>query len=344
MAVMAATLLGPTTGLPAASAVATADQGEGRNDVLRRAFRSVGEKAARHVVHIRNQRGRALGYGTVVAGGEGPAMVVTALRVVRKHDAVVLLTADGRKIAARVQRRDQDRALALLSVEPDTNLPAFAVTHQKLEPGAWLVSVGVSAEPLAVGVVSALDRRVEVREQKPMLGIFSLFSEGSEGPKRPYAAVIQHDSPITSELYGSPVVSEDGQLLGINVDNVYRGSSYALGTSVIEGLIAGAPVDREPKEPAAIGAAYLGVTVEAVDGEDHVFARIVEVLPGHAADKAGLQSGDVIEQVADEQLESLDQLGAAVRSHKPGDTLKLGIRRGEKLLRVDVTLTSRPRR
>jgi len=84
--------------------------------------------------------------------------------------------------------------------------------------------------------------------------------------------------------------------------------------------------------------AYVGVRVSAVvDG-----LRIVQIVPGSAADKAGLKVGDVISGIDDERVVDPDDLLLLVDAHKVGDELQIQYRRDGQYATVAVELLPMP--
>ena len=65
------------------------------------------------------------------------------------------------------------------------------------------------------------------------------------------------------------------------------------------------------------------------------------VLEGTPADKAGIKGGDVLVKFGDNKITVLEDFEAALRHHKPGDTVKVTVRRGQELIESDVTLARR---
>ena len=88
--------------------------------------------------------------------------------------------------------------------------------------------------------------------------------------------------------------------------------------------------------------ARLGVTVGDAQSSDGLSngARLGEVTSGGAADKAGLHAGDVVTAVDGKAISSGDALVAAVRSHRPGDQVKLTITRNGQTQTITATLGS----
>src|SRR5581483_2351902 len=67
--------------------------------------------------------------------------------------------------------------------------------------------------------------------------------------------------------------------------------------------------------------------------------KITQVFSGSGAEKAGLKTGDIVQRVADQIMKSRDTLTENIRSHKPGDTVRLSVLRGEESLEITATLT-----
>ncbi|MDP6959243.1 MAG: PDZ domain-containing protein, partial [Planctomycetota bacterium] len=66
--------------------------------------------------------------------------------------------------------------------------------------------------------------------------------------------------------------------------------------------------------------------------------EIQEVVPASAAEKAGIQPGDVIIEFDGKKIGNFDMLRAAIVSKVPGDTLSVVVRRGDKTITLNVVL------
>jgi hypothetical protein len=87
--------------------------------------------------------------------------------------------------------------------------------------------------------------------------------------------------------------------------------------------------------------ASLGVVPEYGGEEDGKGVKIGGTTAGTAAEKAGLQAGDVVLKLGDQPTGTLMELSTALNSHKPGDKVKLTYRRGDKEITTEVTLGTR---
>jgi serine protease Do len=78
-------------------------------------------------------------------------------------------------------------------------------------------------------------------------------------------------------------------------------------------------------------------------GLDNVRGVIVgQVEEGGPADKAGLQTKDVIVSLNNDQIRNWDSFRTSIASKKPGDTINLGIIRDQEEMNLEVTLEERP--
>ena len=85
--------------------------------------------------------------------------------------------------------------------------------------------------------------------------------------------------------------------------------------------------------------AYLGTVPDMSGTESGV--RLAGVRAGSPAEKAGLKADDVITKIGDYEVPDLEAMTTALRSHKPGDTVSIVVRRGGSLATVTATLGSR---
>jgi S1-C subfamily serine protease len=68
---------------------------------------------------------------------------------------------------------------------------------------------------------------------------------------------------------------------------------------------------------------------------------LIGTLPGSAAERAGVQAGDILQQLGDTRIANINDFENALRKHKPGDKVKLVVKRGDKTVELEATLTAR---
>jgi serine protease Do len=83
----------------------------------------------------------------------------------------------------------------------------------------------------------------------------------------------------------------------------------------------------------------LGITVPG-EGRGSE-ARIEDIVPGNAADKAGLKVGDIILKINGKEITDKDHLVKTIKSYMPGEKVELLVKRGSDELKLTATLGSR---
>lgn len=231
---------------------------------------------------------------------------------------------------ATIVGRDPATDIAVIKVNNAGKLtPATLGSSSTLHVGDSVLALG---SPLglegsvASGIVSALHRTVNLgSEDSP-----SPFGGGQNRIASTVADAIQTDAAINPGNSGGPLVDMNGAVVGINTAIASLGGSAQSGSigvgfaipidevkSVSEQLIRG----ETPKH------ALLGVQIL----DDRSGGALVQsVTRGGAADKAGLEAGDVVKQFGERKINTADELSAAVRTKKPGDDVTITyVRKGE---------------
>jgi S1-C subfamily serine protease len=151
--------------------------------------------------------------------------------------------------------------------------------------------------------------------------------------------MIQTDAPINPGNSGGALADRGGRVIGINdaiqsASGGNEGVGFAIpidiAKTVADALVAGRPVQY----------AFLGVQF-ATTAPRQGGAVIADVVANSPAAKANLESGDRVVSVNGHPVASPTDVVARVRSAQPGDTLTLGVDKGDgKTVNVDVTLTA----
>jgi len=154
LALVATLLLAMATPVPAQSFLQRAYDTDGK-EVLK-AFSPVVAKARHSVVQLHHD-GKTLTLGTVVTAD---GLVLTKASEVREAEPLTAELADGRRVAAQLLAEDRLSDLALLQLEVDGLTPVQFAVDALPRLGQWVVVPGLKDVPEAVGVMSALPRRV----------------------------------------------------------------------------------------------------------------------------------------------------------------------------------------
>jgi putative serine protease PepD len=291
---------------------------------------AVAEKVSPSVVQLQVQ--------SQSSAGEGSGFIISADGLIMTNNHVVESAADGGKITAvfadgstataTIVGRDPTSDVAVVKAEGKSNLPIVDLgSSDALKVGEGVVAIGSPFElsgTVTSGIVSSLHRPTR--------------AGGEDGSQATVMDAIQTDAAINPGNSGGPLVNMQGQVIGIN-SAIYSPQSSAQSQGGSVGIGFSIPINqarRTAKEITDTGKAtqtVLGVSVR--DNQDGG-ALVADVVAGGAGEKAGLKTGDVITKLDDRRIDTSDALVAAVRSHAPGDKVRLELSNGSRT--VEATL------
>jgi serine protease Do len=273
-------------------------------------------------------RQQGAGSGVIVSSD---GYLLTNNHVIEGADDVKVKLSDGREVPANVVGRDEKTDVAVLKITAEELSPATFADSDRLEVGDVVFAVG---NPFGIG-------------QTVTMGIISATSRATFG--LPYEDFIQTDAAINPGNSGGALVDADGRLIGINTAIISRsGGNQGIGFAipaniardVLEALVTDGKVTR----------GYLGVLPQDVtpalarklDLKDRGGAILSEVTPRSPAEKAGLESGDVVTEVNGKPIRDANHLRLEVARVKPGQSASLRVRRDGDTKLVKVTVRERP--
>ena len=276
--------------------------------------------------------------GTRVSVGSGfiissDGYVLTNNHVVDGADQVTVRLSDRRELDAKVIGTDVDSDVALLKVAA-SGLPTVAIgDSSKLRPGQWVVAIGSPFN---------FDHSVTH-------GIVSYVGRGFGGADQQYVPFIQTDVQINRGNSGGPLFNLDGQVVGIN-SQIVSNTGSSVGISLAIPINIAMNVVEQLKQYGHVSRGMIGVGIQNLDramakslGLSSAEGALVrDVSPGSAADKAGVQVGDVILAFDGHTIEQSSDLPPLVGNTKPGTKADLKVFRDGKTLVMPVTVGELP--
>lgn len=259
--------------------------------------------------------------------------LLTNNHVVDGADNVTVRLSDRREFDAKVVGTDAQYDIALLKIDA-TGLPAVSVGDSKtLKAGQWVV---------AIGSPFGFDHSVTA-------GIVSAVGRNFGGVDQQYVPFIQTDVPINRGNSGGPLFNLAGQVVGIN-SQIFSNTGGFMGVSFAIPIDIAMNAVDQIKTNGRVTRGMIGVQIQSVDREKAKAlglprgggALVNQVTPGSAADKAGVQLGDVILSFAGRDIVTSADLPPLVGSTKPGSKADLGIWRDGKTLTLPVTVGEQP--
>ncbi len=316
---------------------------------------AVYQKAKEAVVHIEclqrpsstksQTPKRALGSGFFISKD---GLILTNFHIIQDAYLIYVIDGDGHRYQARIIGTDPPTDLAVLKIEPKTEVkPLSFGESEKLRIGQKVLAIGNPFgldNTLTVGVVSALNRSLP----SPTLELSH--------------NIIQTDAAINPGNSGGPLLNSKGEVVGIitavlkpDAQNIGFAIPAEVAVRIVPQLIkqgyairpfAGIRgIDLNPRLANLFGLKYTeGVLVE-------------QVIPGSPADKAGLKGGNRLILLGEEKIflggdiivavngrpvrRRLDIVDELTRHH-PGDRITLTVLRDGKLLKFPIILGKLP--
>lgn len=255
--------------------------------------------------------------------------ILTNSHVVHQMDQINVLLHDGREFSAKVLGDDTNSELALIKIEAN-NLPYLTLGNSDdLEVGQWVAAIGNPfglQATLTVGVVSAKSRNnLDITR---------------------YEDFIQTDAAINRGNSGGPLVTLDGEVVGINTAIAttssagYIGIGFAIPSNMAKNFM------DQILSNGKVSRGFLGISLQSTDynlakafGLKKVEGALVtNVSKNSAAEKAGLQVEDIILKINDRAIENAASLRNYVYMLKPGTQATLTVLRKEQEIKIPVTL------
>ena len=262
--------------------------------------------------------------------------VVTNYHVISGASSVQVTLYNGDTYDATVIGGDSDYDVAVLKIEASGLQPVTLGESADVNVGDTVLAIGNPLGELTFsmsqGIVSSCDRAINV--------------DGT-----PFN-MIQVDCSINPGNSGGPLVNLYGEVVGI-VSAKY--SSYS--STTVEGLGFAIPISdvrsiiTDIMENGAVtDKAYMAITAGtmteqmaaqySIDVTQGVF--VYSVVSGGAGDKAGLRLGDVITKMGDKTLTSRQDLSAAMKGYRAGDTVTLTVYRNGQYIETELTFDAQP--
>lgn len=291
-----------------------------------------------------NRQSGYFGLGSQTSDSEGSGIIIskdgyimTNYHVVQYADpksntSNVKLTVylpDKREATATFVGGDSDNDLAVIKINLTNLTVAELGDSSQVEVGDTAVAIGNPlgmefAGSVTAGVISALNRQVDT-------GNTSLN-------------LIQTDAAINPGNSGGALLNSKGQVIGINSAKIsvtgVEGLGFAIPINtakpIVEQLITYGHVTGKP---------LIGISAQEVSEEVSqmygipVGVYIVEVTQGGAAEKAGIQKGDIITKLDGKDVKTMSDIDAIKKTHKAGDTVKAVVSRNGKSITVNLTFT-----
>jgi serine protease Do len=273
-------------------------------------------------------RAQGIGSGFIISND---GYVLTNAHVVAESDEVTVRLADAREFKGKIVGVDARTDIALLKLNA-SGLPTVTLGNsENLKVGEWVAAIGSPfgfVNTITAGIVSAKGRSL---------------------PDESFVPFIQTDVAVNPGNSGGPLLNLRGEVVGIN-SAIYSRTGGYMGVSFAIPIEVALDVSKQLQATGKVTRGRLGVQIQPLTPElaksfklpDTKGVLVASVEPRSPAEKAGLQTGDVILNFDGKPVLSAAELPRIVAATKPGTTVTIEISRNGARRQVKATLVEFP--
>lgn len=289
------------------------------------------------------------GSGIIAGKNDSELLIVTNAHVISGADTINVTFVDGKEYVADVKGSDSKLDIAVIAIalddlESETQEQIKIATlgnSDNLTVGEPAIAIGNAmgyGQSVTTGVISALDREVTVEDVTSTL--------------------IQTDAAINPGNSGGALLNLAGEVIGINsvkfTSTEVEGMGYAIPISDVADVINEMMNNETKKKVDSEDSGYLGI--KAVEINSSVSSQynmpegiyVADVDKNGAADKAGIEKGDIITKIGGVNISSATDLTSELEYYEAGTEVEVVVQKpiknsyGYEEKTIKVTLDRRP--
>lgn len=265
--------------------------------------------------------------------------IVTNRHVINGAEKIVVTLNNKKTYDAEIIGIDASTDLALLKID-ESNLSYMPYGNSdEVKVGEWVLAVGNPfnlTSTVTAGIVSAKGRNINILRSDPSSGLSAIES------------FIQTDAAVNPGNSGGALVSSSGELIGINTaiksnTGSYTGYSFAIPVNIVKKVV------DDLLEYGIVQRGFIGVTIRNINSElakekdiDELAGVYVSgIAEGGAAEKAGIETGDVITKIGNADVTNVAELQEQISKFRPGNNILVTLKRSGKEQEFLITLKNK---
>ncbi len=260
--------------------------------------------------------------------------IVTNNHVIKGAKTIVVTTSNNDEYEAELIGTDPTTDIALLKIAGNALTKVDVANSDEVRLGQWVLAVGNPfnlTSTVTAGIISAKGRDINIIDEQSAIESF-----------------LQTDAAVNPGNSGGALVNTAGELVGINTaissrSGSFEGYSFAVPANLMLKVVNDLKVYGRVQR-AFIGINYNEVTAalsEELNLEINKGVYVANVIPGGAADDAGILKGDVIINVNGKAITTGADLTEALGQHRPGEKLAVVVNRSGKNKPFEVLLKNK---
>ena len=297
------------------------------------------------VVMVKNYQDQVenkTGSGFIYKKNDKYGYIITNQHVIDDATSISVVIANGEEVSAELVGKDKYLDVAILRIPSEKVIAVAKIgSSEKIELGETVAVIGTPVNKeyyntVTGGYISGLNRRV-------MATVYSTDDWMQD--------VIQVDAPINLGSSGGPLVNTNGEVIGIItlkfIDANIEGMGFAIKIDDVMSHIS------ELEKGKTIGRPFIGITYTNIGDSVTLskynitlnsYARhgvvVLDITKNSAAEKSGIQAGDIIIKIDNEEIKNVAHLKYLLYKHNVGDKINLTVLRNNKEISMEVTVTN----
>ncbi len=280
------------------------------------------------------QYGRGSGSGVIVSKD---GFIVTNNHVIQNASEIQVTLNDNTTYEARIIGTDPATDIAVIKIDASNLRPMPIGNSDNVKVGQWVLAVGNPFNlnsTVTAGIVSAKARNINI-----------IARENRGTDVVPVESFIQTDAAVNPGNSGGALINTKGELIGINTAIASQTGNYAGYSFAVPSRLA-AKVMKDIIDYGIVQRGFLGVKIQEINQqlidekglENSKGIYIAGVEKGSGADKAKIKEGDVVLKVGSKEVNSVAELQGEIGERRPGDVVRLALRRDGEIIIKDVLL------
>ena len=280
------------------------------------------------------QFGMGSGSGVIISED---GYIVTNNHVIQNASEIQVTLNDNTTYDARIIGTDPSTDIAVIKIEAKKLRPMPIGNSDDVKVGQWVLAVGNPFNlnsTVTAGIVSAKARNINIIARE---------NEGTDVV--PIESFIQTDAAVNPGNSGGALINTSGELIGINTAIASQTGSYSGYSFAVPSRLA-AKVMNDIINYGMVQRGFLGINIQDINQElineknleNAQGLYVAGVVKDSGADKSKIKEGDVILKVGSKDVNSVAALQGEIGERRPGDLVRLTLRRNGEIITKDVLL------
>lgn len=269
---------------------------------------------------------QSLGTGFII---REDGLIVTNNHVIDHADVIKVQISEDTKESfdAKLVGKDARTDIALIKIDAKRKLPYVKLgSSAEVQVGEWVAAFGNPygyGHTMTKGIISAVGREIEELNMFPFM---------------------QTDASINPGNSGGPLVNTQGLVIGVNtaIDARAQGIGFVIPIDNVKAIL------PQLEKDGGIQRGYIGVQLADIDPDRAASLNlkqtegtvVLQVQPGYAADRAGVQPYDMIVALGEHKITSARDLSKAVIETPVGKDVPLKVIRNGRVKTINIKIGS----